>query len=141
MTHLQTLLGLRADRLRETDESRRGKDTLEAELTVTTGAEALEIGILHVFGHGQIGWMKIPTRFLIIVKNPILPILRRKILSFWKSRRRLSSFGRKMHTECAKQRAEESAGSLSSTQDGSYQDTSTGCIYKVRGPTTGQVCR
>ena len=46
-----------------------------------------------------------------------------------------------MHTECAQQCAEESTGLLLSTQGGSYQDTSTGCIYEVRGPTPGQVCR
>ena len=70
MTHLQTLLGLVTDRLRETDKSGRRKDTLGAELAMTTGAEALGVGILHIFGHGQIGRTKIPTRFLIIVKTP-----------------------------------------------------------------------
>ena len=54
-TRLQTLLGLGADRLRETDKSRRGKDTLRAELTVTIEAEAFGVRILLMFGHGQIG--------------------------------------------------------------------------------------
>ena len=81
-THLQTLLGLRADRLRETDESRRKKDTLGAKLAATTGSEALGVGILYAFGHGQIGRTKIPTMFLIIIKTPILPILRRRVTRF-----------------------------------------------------------
>ena len=42
MTHLQTLLGLRADRLSETDESRRGKDTLVAEAHVWSRADRMD---------------------------------------------------------------------------------------------------
>ena len=61
-THLQTLLGLEVDRLREMDETKSKEDTLRAELAGTTGAEALRVGILHVFGHGQIGWTKIPNK-------------------------------------------------------------------------------
>ena len=82
MTHLQTLLGLRADRLRETDKSRRGEDTLGAELAMTRGAEALRVRILHTFGQGQRGWTKITTRFLIIVKTLIFPILRKRDTRF-----------------------------------------------------------
>ena len=68
--HLQTLLGLRAGRLGETGKSKRGIDALGAELSMTKGADALMVGTLHVFGHGQTGWMKIPTRPLTIVKDP-----------------------------------------------------------------------
>ena len=68
--HLQTLLGLGEGRLEETGKSKRGIDGLRAELSMTKGAEALMVGTLHVFGHGQTGWTKIPTRPLTIVKDP-----------------------------------------------------------------------
>ena len=76
-------------------------------------------------------------------QDPIFPILRKKrykIQSFWKSQRR-HFLEEKCTQSMPNSLRRKAQGCYPLPKGAGNQDTSTGCIYKVRDPTPGQVCR